>query len=83
MHCLSQLFFLIMVSKFQNFVCIGCHDLTMLCLNISDFSSINVNDVEYCWIIYDISKFEAIILLENYVLHDRGYKYNACQSNQY
>ena len=45
-----------------------CHYLTMLCLNISNIAIITVNEVDYCCIICDISKSEAICLLENSVL---------------
>ena len=43
------------------------------CLNISDIAIITVKSVDYCCIIHVISKSEAIHLLENYVLEDRGY----------
>ena len=46
--------------KFQDSVCYGCHDLTMLCLNISDIAIITVKGVDYRCIIHDISKSEAI-----------------------
>ena len=45
----------------------------MLCLNISDIAIITVKNVDYHCIIYNISKSEAINLLENSVLKDRGY----------
>ena len=45
--------------KFQHSVCNGCHDLTMLCLNISDIAIITVKGVDYCCIIHDISSSEA------------------------
>ena len=61
--------------KYQNFICNGCHDLTMLCLNISDTAIIIVKGVDCCCIIHDISRFEAIYLLENSVLNDCGYIY--------
>ena len=34
--------------KFQDYVCNVCHDLTMLCLNISDITISNVKNVDYC-----------------------------------
>ena len=34
-------------SKLQNFICNGCHDLTMLCLNLSYVSIIIVKGVGY------------------------------------
>ena len=33
--------------KFQDSLCNGCHDLTMLCLNISDITIITVKNVDY------------------------------------
>ena len=45
----------------------------MLCLNITDIVIITVKNVDYHCIMYNISKSEAINLLENSVLEDRGY----------
>ena len=59
--------------KFQDSVCNGCHDLTMLSVNISDIAIITVKNVDYRCIIHNISKSEAINLLENSVLEDCGY----------
>ena len=59
--------------KFQDSVCNGCHDLTILCLNISDIVIITVKNIDYHCIIHRISKSEAINLLETSVLEDRGY----------
>ena len=59
--------------KFQDYVCNCCHDLTMLSVNISDIAIIIVKNVEYRCIIHNISKSEAINLLKNFVLEDRGY----------
>ena len=59
--------------KFQNSVCNSCHDLTMLCLDISDIAIITVKGVDYGCIIHNISKSGAIRLLENSVLDDCGY----------
>ena len=59
--------------KFQNYVCNGCHDLTMLSVNISDIVIVTVKNVDYCCIILNISKSEAISLLKNSVLENHGY----------
>ena len=59
--------------KFQDSVCNGCHDLTMLSVNISDIAIITVKNVDYRCIIYNISKSQAINLWESSVLEDRGY----------
>ena len=59
--------------EFQDYVCNGCHDLTMLCFNISNITIITAKNVDYRCIIDNISKSEAINLLKNSVLEDRGY----------
>ena len=59
--------------EFQDYVCNGCHDLKILCLNISDITIITVKNVDYRCIIHNISKPEAINLLKNSVLEDCGY----------
>ena len=46
--------------KFQNSVCNGCHDLTMLRLNISDTTIITVKIVDYHCIIHNITTSGAI-----------------------
>ena len=46
--------------KFQDSVCNGCHDLVILCLNISNIAIITVKNVGYCCIIQN-SKSEVIV----------------------
>ena len=45
------------------------------CYLFSDIAIITVKEVDYHCIIHDVSKSEAIHLLENSVLDDRGYAY--------
>ena len=59
--------------EFQDYVCNNCHDLTMLCFKISNITIITAKNVDYRCIIHNISKSEAINLLKNSVLEDRGY----------
>ena len=59
--------------NFQYYVCNDYHNLTMLIVNIKGFAVITVKNVDCRWIIYNISKSEAISLLKNSVLEDRGY----------
>ena len=40
--------------KFQNSVCNDCHDLTMLCRNVSVIAIIIVKKVDYCGIIHNM-----------------------------
>ena len=59
--------------KFQNSVCNGCHDLTMLYLNLDDIAITTVKGVGYSCIIHAMDKCEAIHLFGNFVLDDYGY----------
>ena len=70
--CVSHYWFFNHGFKFQSSVCNGCHNLAMLCLNLSDVAIITVKSVDYRCIIHGISKSGAINLLEN-LLDDRRY----------
>ena len=50
--------------EFQDSVCNGCHDLTMLSVNINDMAIITIKNVDCRCIIHN-SESEAINLLEN------------------
>ena len=56
--------------KFQDYVCNGSHNLTMLNVNISYIAIITVKNVYYRYIIHSISKSEASNLLGNSVVED-------------
>ena len=56
----------------------GCHNLTMLCLNINDIAIIAVKNVGYRCIIHNIRKSETINLFENSALEDRWCIYKYC-----
>ena len=59
--------------EFQDSVCTGCHDLTILSVNISDIVIVTVKNIDCRCIIHNIKKSEAINLLRNSVLEDRRY----------
>ena len=59
--------------KLQDYACNSCHDLVMMCVNISDIANIMVKGVEYCCIFHGISKSEAINLLKISALENCGY----------
>ena len=59
--------------KFQDYVCNGCHNLKILSVNTSDVAIITVKNVDCRCIIHNIRKSEAIDLLKNSVLENRGY----------
>ena len=59
--------------EFSDSVYNGCHDLTMLSVNISSIVINTVKNVDYRCIIHNTSKPEAINLSKNSVLGDCGY----------
>ena len=56
--------------EFQDYVCNGCHDFTMLSVNITEIPIITVKNVGYSYIIRNISKSEAINLFKKSVLEN-------------
>ena len=59
--------------KFQDSACNGWNDLTMLGVHISNIAIINVKNVDYRFIVHNISKSEAVKLLKHSVLEDCEY----------
>ena len=59
--------------NFQDHLCNGCHDLTMLSVNIIDIAIITVKNVDCRCVIHNITNSEAINRLKHSVLIDRGY----------
>ena len=54
MYDLPLLFFFNHGFKFQDSICNGCHDLTMLSVNITNIAIITVKNVDYRCIIHNI-----------------------------
>ena len=64
-------FFFIREFKFQDSLCHDCDDLAMFCLNISNITIITGKNFDYRCIIHNISKSEAINLLDSAMLRNR------------
>ena len=58
--------------KFQPGVCNGCHDLLIMSMNLNDIAILNIKGADYRCIISRISKSEAIILMQNIDLTEKG-----------
>ena len=56
-------YFLSKGFKFQSYVCNRCHDLMMMSINLSNIS--NIKGADYDRIISEITKSEAINLIQN------------------
>ena len=41
-------------------VCNGCDDVLMMPMNLKDIAFLNIHDIDYCHIINEVSKSEAI-----------------------
>ena len=76
---------LILGFQFQNSVSNESYDLAMLCaiIMVRGIAIITSKDVDYCCIIFDLSKSEAIHLVGNSVLNNCEYISNTCQRIQY
>ena len=51
--------------KFQPDVCNICHDVLMMSMNLSNIAILKIQGIDYCCILSEISKNEAINLLRN------------------
>ena len=58
--------------KYQPYVCNKCHDSSMVVYDLKDFVILNIKDVDYRCYIFNISKNDAINLLNNSVLDTKG-----------
>ena len=58
--------------KYQPHVCNGCHDLSIIVQNLHDFVILRVKSVDYRCCVVNMSKNDAVSLLNNSVLDNKG-----------
>ena len=58
--------------KYQPYICNGCHDFSMTVQNLSDVFIVTVKNVYYRCYIVGVDKNNAVNLLNNSVLGDKG-----------
>ena len=68
-HCW---YFLNKGFKFQSYVCNRCHDLLMMSMNLSNLAILKIENADYRCVINEISKSEAIKLLQNIDLSEKS-----------
>ena len=57
--------------KFEQYVCNGCHDLSMLIHDLDNFMILNIKGVDYRCFVSKMSKTVAIKLLNNSKLDNK------------
>ena len=57
--------------KYEPYVCNVCHDLLMVVYDLKYFMILNIKGVAYRCYVFNMSKNEAITLLNNYVLDNK------------
>ena len=60
------------LKMFEQHVCNGCHDVLMTAYELKNIAILNVKGVDYRCILRCISKNQAVNILNNSVLEDKG-----------
>ena len=58
--------------KYQPYVCNGCHDFSIIVQNLDDFVIFKIKGVDYRFCVVNMSTKDAISLLNNSVLDNKG-----------
>ena len=58
--------------KYEQYVCNGCHDLSMTVYNLNDFMILNIKGVDFRCFVFNMSKNHAVKLLNNSVLDNKS-----------
>ena len=58
--------------KYQPYVCNGCHDFSMIVQKLDDFLILRIKSIDYRCCVVNMSKNDAISLLNNSVLDNKG-----------
>ena len=58
--------------KYQPYICNGCHDFSMVVQNLDNFVILKTKNVDYRCYIVGMNKKDAISLLNNSVLDNKG-----------
>ena len=58
--------------KYEPHVCNGCHDLSMVVYDLNNFMNLRIKGIDYRCYVFNISKSDAINLLNNSVLNNKG-----------
>ena len=57
--------------KYEALACNGCHHLSIAVSDLSDFMILNIKGVDYRCYVFNVSKNDAIKLLDNFCLGNK------------
>ena len=57
---------------FERYVCNKCHDISMMAYELENISIINVKDADYRCALWNMTKNNAINMLNNSKLNNKG-----------
>ena len=58
--------------KFEPRVCSKCHDVLIAAYELKNIAILNVKGVDFRWLLWGISRYEAVNRLSNSALEDKG-----------
>ena len=58
--------------KHEQYVCNGCHDLSMMVYDLNDFMNLTIRGVDYGCFVFNMSTNDVIKFLNNSVLDIEG-----------
>ena len=58
--------------KYEPYVCNQCHDLSVVVYDLNDFMILNIKGIDYRCYVFNMSKSDAINLLNDSVFDNRG-----------
>ena len=58
--------------KYEPHVFNGCHDLSVVVFDLNDFMILNIKGIDYRCYVFNMSKSDAINLLNNSLLDNKG-----------
>ena len=58
--------------KFQSHLCNGCHTVSVMAHELKNIEILNAKGIDYSFILWGISKDEAVNRLNNSLLEDEG-----------
>ena len=60
------------IYKFEPHVCNGCRDILMMAYELKNIAILSVKGVDYRCVLWGVTKNDAINMLGNSKLHDKG-----------